>query len=142
MAKFVMELPDDIMKDVKRLYDNYEDIFGGMTKAGAEVALNNVRANMPASLKRSGFSSNVKMTRTYKTPSDDGISTKVIVAGYFTNKNGKKTPAPLVLNMFEYGSNKHRYPKRPFFRRSFKKGQIEAAMLAAQKRLSGGLLDE
>lgn len=142
MAKFVMELPDDILKDIQRLYDNYEEIFGGMTKAGAEVALSNVKANMPASLKKSGFASHVKLTRIYRTPSDDGINTKVIISGYFTNENGKKTPAPLIANLFEYGRNDKRYPKRPFFRRSFKKGQIDAAMLAAQKRLSGGLLDE
>ena len=137
MAKFVMELPTDIMEDIKKLNDNYEEIFGGMTKAGAETALANAKANAPK-----GLAGNIKLTRVYKTPSDDGINTKVIISGYFINQNGKRTPAPLVANMFEYGSSNRRYPKHPFFRRSFRKGQIDKAMLSAQKRLSGGLLDE
>lgn len=140
MAKFVMELPEEIMKDFQKIYNNSDEIFGGMTKAGAEVAYNNVMANMPPSLKRSNFSNCVKLTRTYKTPSDDGISTKVMIAGYFTNKEGRRTPAPLVANVFEHG--KKGFAKKPFFRKSFKKAQIEKAMLSAQKRLSGGLLDE
>ena len=47
-----------------------------------------------------------------------------------------------VANMFEYGSSKKNYPKHPFFRKSFKKEQIMQAMKEAQKKLSGGLLDE
>ena len=140
MAKFVMELPEDILKDFQKLYSNSEDIFKGMTKAGAEVAYNNVMANMPASLQRSGFRNCVKLTRPYNTPSDDGVSTKVIISGYFINHNGRSTPAPLVANVFEHG--KKGFVKKPFFRRSFNKSQIESAMLSAQKRLSGGLLDE
>ena len=82
----------------------------------------------------------IKTTKTYRTPSDDGIATKVIISGYFKNKNGVKTPAPLVANVFEYGSSK--FTKKPFLRKSFQKSQIEKAMLKAQKELSGGLLDE
>lgn len=140
MAHFIMELPNDILKDVQRLENDAEKIFGEMTKAGAEVALQNVKANAPASWKDSDIMNNIGLTKTYKTPSDDGINTKVIISGYFENKNGVKTPAPLVANVFEYGSTK--FPKQPFFRKSFNKGQIEKAMLQAQKELSGGLLDE
>lgn len=140
MAKFELELPKDIMDDVKRIYDNSEEILGGMTKAGAEVALANVRANAPSGWQGSQIMNNIGLTRTYKTPSDDGINTKVVISGYFINENGVKTPAPLVANVFEYGSVK--FPKQPFFRKSFRKAQITKAMLEAQKRLSGGLLDE
>lgn len=139
MAKFTLELPTDIMDDFKRIYDNSDKIFGGMTEAGAQVALENVKANAPASWKSSAIMDNIGLTRTYKTPSDDGINTKVIISGYFINHNGVKTPAPLVANVFEYGSTK--FVKKPFFRKSFRKSQIEQAMLKAQKELSGGLLE-
>ena len=142
MARFQLELPEDVVKEIKKVEENYDKIFGGMTKAGAEVAMNNVQSNIPSSWVGSDIMNNIKLTKTYKTPSDDGINTKVVITGYFTNKEGKKTPAPLVANMFEYGSSKMKYPKQPFFRKSFRKKQIEAAMLQAQKELSGGLLDE
>lgn len=141
MAKFNMELPTEIMKDFDKVYKNSEEIFGGMTRAGAEVVYSNVRANIPKSLKDSNIMGCLKLTRVYKTPTDDGINTKVGFYGYFTNEEGKKTPAPLVANMFEYGSSKRKYPKQPFFRKSFRKAQIEEAMLKAQKKLSGGLLE-
>ena len=140
MAHFTLELPDEILKDVQNIEKNAKKIFGGMTKAGAEVVLSNVKANAPAGWKDSEIMNNIGLTKTYDTPSDDGINTKVIISGYFTNENGVKTPAPLVANVFEYGSTK--FQKQPFFRRSFRKNQIEEAMLKAQKELSGGLLDE
>lgn len=140
MAKFEMVLPDDEIKAMKKIYNNSEQIIGGMTKAGAEVVLSDVRANVPEGWKDSDIMNNIKLTKIYKTPSDGGINTKVIISGYFKNKNGKMTPAPLVANVFEYGSTK--FKKQPFFRKSFRKQEIEKAMLKAQKELSGGLLDE
>lgn len=144
MARFEAELPEEILKDIKNIYDNYDEIFGGMTKAGAKVAEANVRANLPISLKNSNFEGCIKLTRVYKTPSDGGINTKVIISGYFLNHNLEKTPAPLVANVFEYGRSwRPTNPqKQPFFRKSFKKKQIEQAMLSEQKKLSGGLLNE
>lgn len=140
MAKFEMQLPNDILKDMEKIYNDSDKIFGGMTTAGAEVALSNVKSNAPEGWKDSNIMNNIKLTKVYKTPSDGGINTKVIISGYFINKNGVKTPAPLVANVFEYGSTK--FNKKPFFRKSFRKAQIEKAMLKAQKELSGGLLDE
>ena len=127
------------MKDIQKIYDNSEQIFGEMTKAGAEVAMQNIIAYVPASFKNSNIMSCLKLTRTYKTPTDDGINTKVGFYGYFTNEDGKRTPAPLVANVFEYGSSK--FTKQPFLRRAFSKGKIEQAMLEAQKKASGGLLE-
>ena len=138
MASFKFELPKEILEGIKKVSDNTDEIFGGMTKAGAQVVLQNVKANVPASWRDSEIMNCIKLTQTYKTPSDDGINTKVIISGYFTNKNGEKTPAPLVANVFEYGRKKEK--KQPFFRKSFKKSQIENAMLDAQRKLSGGLL--
>ena len=136
MAKFVLELPKDEMEKIQKIYDNSFDIFGKMTKAGAQEALNSVKANAPNSWRSSQIMNNIKLTKTYRTPSDGGINTKVIISGYFTNKNGVKTPAPLVANIFEYGrSAKSRggaFQKRPFFRKSFKKSNIEKAMLTEQ----------
>ena len=141
MARFEMQLPDEIMKDIQRINDNYEQIFGGMTKAGAEVAMSNIKANLPAGIRDSAMLKNLKMTQTYKTPSDDGINTKVGFYGYFINENGERIPAPLVANVFEYGRSNAPFPKQPFLRRSFSKGKIEKAMLEAQLKLSGGLLE-
>lgn len=142
MAKLVMDIDDSVLKDISYIDKQFDHIFGGMTKAGAEVVYKNVISALPESLRSSGFSSHVKLSKVYKTPSDDGINTKVMITGYFINKDGRKTPAPLVANMFEYGSDKRNYPKQPFFRKSFKKSQIKKAMEEAQKNLSGGLLDE
>lgn len=142
MAKIIADIDDSVLKDISYIDKQFDHIFGGMTKAGAEVVYKNVISALPESLRSSGFSSHVKLSRVYKTPSDDGINTKVMITGYFINKDGRKTPAPLVANMFEYGSSKKKYPKQPFFRKSFKKSQIKKAMEEAQKNLSGGLLDE
>lgn len=141
MAKFEMQLPVDIMKDIQMINDNYDQIFGKMTEAGAQVALENIRANVPASFRSSEIMSCLRITRTYKTPSDDGINTKVGFYGYFTNRKGERVPAPLVANVFEYGRSNAPFPKRPFLRRSFNKSRIESAMLKAQKEASGGLLE-
>lgn len=142
MAKLVIDIDDSVLKDISYIDKQFDHIFGGMTKAGAEVVYKNVISALPEPLRSSGFSSNVKLSKVYKTPSDDGINTKVMITGYFINKDGRKTPAPLVANMFEYGSDKRNYPKQPFFRKSFKKSQIMKAMEEEQKKLSGGLLDE
>ena len=142
MASFNLELPTDIMKDIQFLYQNSDEIFGNMTKAGAEVAMKNIKASVPKSFHNSEIMRCLKMTRVYKTPSDKGINTKVGFYGYFKNENGKIVPAPLICNKYEYGRSSSPFPKHPFMRKSFNKGAIEKAMMDAQKRLSGGLLDE
>jgi len=139
---FNLELPTEIMRDMQKLYDNCDEIFGEMTKAGAEVVNHNIIANVPQSIKDSEMMNCLKVTKVYKTPSDDGINTKVGFYGYFKNKDGKIVPAPLVANVFEYGRSSAPFPKHPFLRKSFKKKEIEEAMIKAQKKASGGLLDE
>ena len=140
MASYTLELPDEIVKEINSIENGFEKIFGGMTKAGAEVVLHNVLSFAPPSWHNSNIMNNIKLTRVYRTPSDDGINTKVTITGYFYNHNNVLTPAPLVANAFEYGTST--VTKQPFFRRSFRKSEIERAMLEAQKELSGGLLDE
>lgn len=142
MAKFDIQLPTSIMKDFEKIYKDSEKIFGEMTKAGAEVVEKNIIANVPEGIRKSNMMRCLRLTKVYKTPSDDGINTKVGFFGYFNNENGKLTPAPLVANVYEYGRSNSPFPKQPFLRKSFKKSEIEQAMLKKQKELSGGLLDE
>jgi hypothetical protein len=142
MARFQLELPNDILKDIQTISQDSDEIFGEMTRAGAEVVEKNIRANIPKSIQNSKMMRCLKITKTYKTPSDDGINTKVGFYGYFENEDGKTVPAPLVANVFEYGRSTSTFPKQPFLRKSFKKSEIEQAMLKAQKQASGGLLDE
>lgn len=141
MARFVGGLPDDVIKMFETLERDSQKIFGEMVKAGAEVAQANVKAKMPQKLRAGLINSGdaIRVTRVYKTPSDDGINCQVMIDGYFTNRYGQKTPAPLVANMFEYGSSSREYPKEPFFRSSFNKSQIETAMLKIQEKyIKGG----
>lgn len=142
MAKFELELPTDVIKDIQRIYDDADEIFGEMTRAGADVVNQNIESNLPQSIRESEMMKCLRITKTYKTPSDDGINTKVGFYGYFKNKDGKIVPAPLVANVFEYGRSSSPFPKHPFLRKSFKRKEIEDAMLNAQKKMSGGLLDE
>jgi hypothetical protein len=139
MARFEKQLPKEILKDFELVYNNVDKMLGDMTRAGAEVAMNNIKANMPPALKdNSEIMGSLRLTKTYKTPSDDGINTQAMFNGYFINKDGKKTPIPLVVNMFEFGSRSREYPKHPFFRKSFRKGPIEKAMLDVQKKYIKG----
>ena len=139
---FKVELPTEIIKDIERISGDCEEIFGAMTRAGAEVVESNIEANIPQSIRESNMMDCLKVTKTYKTPSDDGINTKVGFYGYFQNEEGRTVAAPLVANVFEYGRSSAPFPKHPFLRKSFKRKQIEEAMLKAQIEASGGLLDE
>ena len=141
MARFDAVLPDKVMKEFREVYDNTEEIFGEMVKAGAEVAEKNVLANLPDGIRNSPMMNNLIITKVFKTPTDDCINCKVMFSGYFENEHGVKTPAPLVANVFEYGRSNAPFPKQPFLRKSFNKAQIEAAMMQAQKKASKGLLE-
>lgn len=134
MARFEGGLPDDLIKLFTELEINTEQMLGEMVTAGAEVARANIWAKMPRAFADALTFDNVILTKVYKTPSDDGINCQAMISGYFTNKDGETTPAPLVANMFEYGSSKKEYPKKPFFRSSFNKSQIETVMLRVQDK--------
>ena len=141
MARFKMEIPKEVIDEILKVHDNADEIFGEMTQAGADVVLGNIKNNVPDGIRKSPMMDCLGKTKVYKTPSDDGINTKIAFYGYFTNENGAKTPAPLVANVFEYGRSGSPFPKQPFMRKSFKKAQIEKAMLEAQKKASGGILE-
>lgn len=154
MALYSAMLPDDVIDDLKRISSNSEEIFGEVTKAGAEVALSNVRSSAPLP----EIASHAKLSRSYKTPSDGGINTKVYISGYlpfkgnrttFSRKGGngstyvtsKGIPISFLAILYEYGRSGYPFPKKPFFRKSFNQGEIESAMLKKQKELTGGLLE-
>ena len=154
MARFELELPTDIIKTIDKIYDNSDEIFGEMTRAGAEVVKKNVESNAPDLIR-----TYAKTTKTYKTPSDDGINTKVYLNGYipfsspnrsaFVRKGGngknystsKGVPVDFLAMLYEYGRSTAPFPKHPFLRKSFKKAEIEKAMLDAQKKATGGTLE-
>lgn len=105
-----------------------------MTQAGAKVVLANIKSSIPRTFYESNIIKCLKVSHTYKTPSDGGVNTKVAFYGYFFNKDGKRIPAPLVANVTEYGRSNSPYPKRPFLRKSFKKSEIEKAMEKVQDK--------
>lgn len=139
MANFYVKLPDEEIKRFERLGVNTGKMLEEMTQAGARVVCDIVRAKIPKGLAKSLSDDNLDVTKPYRTPSDDGVNTQVMITGYFTNRYGKKTPAPLVANMFEYGSSSNpNYPRERFFRISFKPEPIRKAMLEVQDKYLRG----
>lgn len=134
MATFEEQLPTELMEQFEFLDKNTETMLKEMTREGAKKVLANVKANVPQSFRKSGIMKCLKLTRSYKTPSDDGVATKVAFYGYFENEDGKKTPAQLVCNLFEYGRSNSTYPRHPFMRRSFVSSEIESAMKKVQDK--------
>lgn len=138
MAKFEADLPTDLIKTFDELNVNSQKMLEEMTQEGAKTVLANINANVPASFHGSDIMHCLKITRPYYTPSDGGRNTKVAFYGYFENRHGHIVPAPFACNLFEYGRSNSPYPRHPFMRRSFKKGQIEAAMMKVQDRYIKG----
>lgn len=128
MAIFKLELPADLIHDFEALANNTEELLGEMVKAGAETAMSNIKTNMPRSWLKSNIMECLKITKVYKTPSDGGINCKVGFYGYFYNHRDIRVPAPLVVNVTEYGASDIEYPKHPFMRKSMKKKNIEDSM--------------
>lgn len=134
MAKFDADIPTELIKLFDELGAGTQEMLGEMTQAGAEAVLKNVLANVPASFRGSDIMECLKITRVYRTPSDDGVNTKIGFFGYFDNKEGETVPAPLVCNIMEYGRSTSKSGKHPFMRKSFKKREIESAMKKVQDK--------
>lgn len=143
MAQFKFDFPNEIMADFEKINKNYDEIFGAVVEAGAEAVKSNIITTLPKGILLSKeMIQKLKESKVYKTPSDDGINCKVLFAGYFINEDGRKTPAPLVGNIFEYGRSGNPYPKKPFLRKAFKKPNVREAMIKMQYLKSGGLLED
>ena len=164
MAKFSVELPTDILKDVDFIDKNAGTIFGKMTRAGANVAKSQIASNAQSAFDgkmAAKLNAKLKLTKTYDTPSDGGINTKVAYYGYIPRKDGSRVkikggsypgvPAPLLAALREFGAKaggnmpaglKAYWSKRPFVRPAFaNSGPIKQAMLVEQKKQSKGLLE-
>lgn len=141
MAKFSFEAPKEILKDIQKIEENTDEIFGEVVKAGADVVYKNILNNMPSGVRNSKLKDCLRTTEPYKTPSDQGINCKVAFYGWFENENGQLVPASLVASVFEYGRSKGDFPKQPFVRKSFNKSLIEQTMLDKQREITGGLLE-
>lgn len=138
MAKFQGEVPNELMKVFEDLETNCENIFGEMCKAGAETVYNKVQNNMEkAFADTKTLEKGLKITKVYKTPSDDGINVHIGFYGYNADKKTKKhpngVPIPLIAMAREYGTSSGE-AKKPFFRKSFKKKDIEQAMKRVQDK--------
>ena len=135
MAKVKVELPNEIMQQLEKLNRDTPEMMKSMVEAGAETVLSRIKANAPQGMKSSPqLMACLGTTRPYEAPSDDSINVKVGFAGYFTNEDGVRTPAPLVANVFEYGRSNSPFPKQPFMRKSFNKRAITKAMEAVEKQ--------
>lgn len=147
MAKFKCELPTQLINELTKLEQNTPKMMEEMTKAGAEVVFKNVKSNMKSSFKDSKkLEPYLRITKSYRTK-DGSVNTKIAFYGYYkkgsksfkvTSKKGKEysydgVPVPLIVRAREFGTSKGE-AKKPFFRKSFNKSQIESAMLNVQKK--------
>lgn len=150
MARMVMQLPDDLIKQFEEMSRSSEEMVGEMTQEGAKVVYKNIinKMNMvfdnPDDLKK-----HLKITKVYKSKYDDGINTKVAFYGYYKEgerkfnitknlKNGTRrtysyngVPVPLIVMAREFGSSRGEAAK-PFVLPSFNHSQIRQAMLQKQ----------
>lgn len=162
MAKFQLELPNELIKELEQLEQATPKMMGEMTQAGAEVVYRNVLKNMKRSFKDTKrLEPHLRITKVYRTYSDDAINTKVGFYGYLAGTEGKVTkytkvtnykkgkrkgtssvktyshnygvPVPLVVIAREYGTRSGE-KKKPFFRRAFRKSEIESEMLKVQDK--------
>ena len=138
MAKFSAELPNDLLKVFEGLETDAPEMMGEMCKAGATVVYNKVCNNLKKSFSRTEtLLKGLKITKVYNSPSDDGINVHIGFYGYDKTKvskaNPKGVPIPLIALAREYGTSSGEQ-KKPFFRKSFSKKEIEQAMLEVQNR--------
>jgi hypothetical protein len=131
VAGFSLELPTEVMGSINKLYDNAEGMMMEMTKAGAQVVYRNIQNNMKKSFKTTrSLEKGLKVTKSYKTKSDDAINTKVGFYGY----DEDKVPIPLKALAREYGTSRGE-KKKPFMRKAFKDTtSITDAMMIVQER--------
>ncbi len=78
MARFNSELPNDLIKEFEQLDVDTEKMMGEMTHKSAEYVKSEIERRAKTVFKDSNrLLKHLLITRVYKTPSDDGINTKV-----------------------------------------------------------------
>ena len=143
MARFQEELPYDVIKEFEKVGAVCETMFGDMCQAAAQVVHKNLMSNMQSSFETTGsLMQGLKVTKVYKTPSDDGINVHIGFYGYKkdskpTARHPNGTPIPLIALAREYGTSSGEQ-KKPFMRKSFKKAEIEQAMQKVQDKYIKG----
>lgn len=142
MAKFEGKIPMEYIKQFNDHEAETIDMINEMVDAGADYVLKEVKKNMKSVFKRTdSIERGLKKTVIYKTPSDDGINAHVGFYGYYKEKATKKfpkgVPYALIAKAREYGS-KSGEAKKPFFRKAFKKKEIEAVMKSVQDKYIKG----
>lgn len=143
MASFSGEIPKDLLRVFDELEQNTEDMMSEMVLAGAEVVYNEVSKNMEKSFESTEtLKEGLKLTRVYKTPSEDAINVHIGFRGYVqgskpTKRHPQGTPIPLIALAREYGTSSGER-KKPFFRKSFNKSKINGAMLIVQSKYIKG----
>lgn len=135
MARFQVDIDNGMLKAMEKMERGAPKIMEEMVSAGADVVERNVRSNMRASFKSTrSLERGLIRTRVFKTPSDDGIAVKVGFAGY----DSTGVPIPLIAGAREKGT-KRGEAKKPFFRKSFNKAQINSAMQKVEPKLYEGV---
>ena len=86
MAAFEEQLPTELMEQFEFLDKNTDTMLKEMTREGAKKVLANVKANVPSSFRKSGIMKCLKLTRSYKTKSDDCVATNVAYYVYIDNQ--------------------------------------------------------
>lgn len=149
MARLKMELPTELIKQYGTLEKTSEEVFGKMSKAGAEVVYKNIKSNMGNAFKgdtKSKMEAGLKITKTYKSPKKGSIGNFVGFYGYipFSDSNRKyfarrgangtvyKTekgvPRDFLAQLYEYGSNEKGISGSRFIKKSCNKKEVEQAM--------------
>lgn len=138
MAKFKAELPNELIRQFENLEQSTDEMLGEMCSAGAQVVYNLTVGNISKAFKtQNALLKGLKVTKVYKTKSDDSVNVHIGFYGYdetkASEKHPKGVPIPLIALAREYGTSSGER-KKPFFRKSFKKSEIERAMLEVQKK--------
>jgi hypothetical protein len=143
MARFSGDLDNGIISQMEKIEGGSKAVMRRMVEAGADVVLRNMRSNMRSSFKTTrSLEEGLGKTKVYDTPSDDGVSVKVGFSGYSGSRRTGKfkptgVPVPLIASARDRGSRRGE-ARKPFFKKSFNKAQIEAAMKAIEPDLWKG----
>lgn len=137
MARYALEIPNDVISELEKRDTKLESITDEMLEAGGKVVYARAEGNISKSFKNPApIKAGLRLTRVYKN-SDDGKSIKVGFYGYYKGRKTKKYPAgvpiPLIAAAREYGTSSGEAAK-PFFRKSFNRPAINAAMQAVHDK--------